>query len=192
MSDSSDEVAQLLAELSAGNPAAGERLFPLLYERLHALAAVQMRRERENHTLQTTALLHEAYLRLVESSPKLLTFADETHFMATAAVVMRRILINHAVARRTIKRGGGQTRVELDDVADQINDRTIDVLALDQALTQLERMDVRQARIVELRFFGGLSVAQCARALGVSSRTVQYEWSHARAWLRSQIEEPSL
>jgi len=191
MNSSSDEIGDLLARMANGDTKAGEILFPLLYDRLHEIAVVQMQCERANHTLQPTALLHEAYVRILAKPSNLPEMANETHFLSIAAVVMRRILINHANQRRTEKRGGGHSPVLLDDVAEEVAIRAIDVLALDEALARLEQLDPRQARIVELRFFGGMTVAQCARLLKVSERTVQYEWEHARCWLRSQIQELS-
>ena len=190
MYSSSEEIGTLLVRLASGDATAGEQLFPLLYDRLHEIAVAQMRHERANHTLQPTALLHEAYLKILANTPGLPEIASETHFLSIAALAMRQILINHAKHRRAEKRGGGRAPLLLDDVVDEVSSRAIDILALDEALKRLEKMDPRQARIVELRFFGGMTVAQCARVLQISERTVHYEWQHARSWLRSQIEEP--
>ncbi len=182
------DVAGLLRLLSAGDSAAAERLFPLLYQQLRELAERQMARERHDHTLQATALVHEAYLKLVHNSTTLPNFSDETHFMAIAAVVMRRILVDHAVAKKSLKRGGDLAKVQLDDLADQIQENGLDIQFLDDALQQLAKLDPLQAQIVELRYFGGLTVAQCSQVLDISQRSVQYEWAHARAWLKSQLQ----
>jgi RNA polymerase sigma factor (TIGR02999 family) len=183
-----DDVSMLLRGVAAGDPAAGDRLFPLLYSELHRIASAYMAGERPEHTLQPTALVHEAYLRLMGDGRNGARFEDRRHFVAAAAVAMRRILINHAKAKAAEKRGGGRTFVAIDEAAAAFNDRSIDLLALDEALEQLAKLDPTQARLVELRFFGGMSVSDCAVELGVSERTVHYEWSHARAWLRGQLE----
>jgi RNA polymerase sigma-70 factor, ECF subfamily len=183
-----DEVTALLRSVADGDAAAGERLFPVVYGELHRIASAYMRQERAEHTLQPTALVHEAYLRLVGDGSDGARYEDHRHFVAAAAVAMRRILVNHAKAKSTQKRGGGRELVELDEAAAAFGERSIDLVALDEALDRLAKLDPMQARLVELRFFGGMSVEECARELNVSERTVHYEWAHARAWLRAQLE----
>ena len=183
-----EQVTALLRGMADGDAAAGERLFPLVYNELHRIASAYMRQERPEHTLQPTALVHEAYLRLVGEGSDAARYENRRHFVAAAAVAMRRILVNHAKAKATQKRGGGREPAELDDAAAAFGERSIDLIALDDALDRLARLDPTQARLVELRFFGGMSVAECARELNVSERTVHYEWAHARAWLRGQLE----
>lgn len=183
------DVAGLLSAIARGDSAAAESLFPIVYGELHGIASAYMRRERPDHTLQATALVHEAFVRLVDSGLDNAQFENLRHFVATAAVAMRRILVNHAKARDAEKRGGGQPVLVLDEVAAEFNDRSISLLALDESLERLSALDARQARLVELRFFGGMSVEDCATTLGISARTVHYEWAHARAWLRGQLEE---
>lgn len=160
----------------------------LAYDELRALAASWFRRQASDHTLQPTALVHEAYLRLMKlPDPQ---WRDKTHFFAVASVAMRRILVDHARHRGTRKRGGsGATRITLDEAAaiEASGSSVVDVLELDAALSRLEKLDPRQGRIVELRFFGGMDVEEIAKALGVSSRTVKLDWGMARAWLSQQL-----
>jgi RNA polymerase sigma factor (TIGR02999 family) len=185
--DSTGDVTQMLAAASRGDVQAAQRLFPLVYDELRRLAARYLRGQAPGHTLQPTALVHEAYMKLIGHEEASWT-GPRGHFFALAAVSMRHILVNHARARRRARRGGGAAkRVPLDDVGALIEERAIDLVALDEALTRLAAMDARQARIVELRFFGGLSVEETARATGLSVRTVNREWSTARLWLRDQI-----
>jgi RNA polymerase sigma-70 factor, ECF subfamily len=183
-----DDLKRLLASLAAGNAAAAEKLFPIMYDELHRLASAYMQRERCDHTLGPTALIHEAYLRLVRPGSSSDGFENIEHFMAAAATVMRRILINHAHGKRAEKRGQGRPNLPLDDFAVTFEARSIDLLALNEALEKLAEMDPNQARLVELRFFGGLTVEQCAEVLNMSLRSVYYEWALARAWLRAEIE----
>lgn len=182
------QVSSLLNAMARGDSAAAEQLFPIVYDELHRIASAYMRHERPEHTLQATALVHEAFLRLAGTSQDEGQYESHRHFVATAAVAMRRILVNHAKARAANKRGGGQRTLELDDIAAEFSRRSIDVIALEEALERLATMDARQARVVELRFFGGMTFDDCAKTLGVSVRTVHNEWVHARAWLRDQIE----
>lgn len=182
------DVSALLASVAAGDAKAADELFPIVYDELHRRAATYMQGERRDHTLQATALIHEAYLRLVRSAPEATSFQNIEHFVATAAVVMRRILVNHAKAKQADKRGGRHSKTPLDSVSPLFFERAIDLIALDEAMVELEQVDPTQHRLVELRFFGGLTVDQCAELLNISSRTAYYEWSHARAWLRSRIE----
>lgn len=181
------DVTRLLAELSAGDPAALPKLMPLVYEELRALANRALRRERSDHTLATTALVNEAYLRLVDQrNPH---WRHRTHFFAVAAQLMRRILVDHARGRRAAKRGGGQARVALDDAVDLAEGRAVDLIALDEALTRLAELDPQQGRLVELRFFGGLTLEETAAALEISLATVKREWTSAKAWLRREIRK---
>jgi RNA polymerase sigma factor (TIGR02999 family) len=181
-------VTSLLQAIADGNSDATERLFSVVYGELHRIASAYMRDERAEHTLQPTALVHEAFLRLVGEGSDSGQYRNRRHFVAAAAVAMRRILVNHARAKATEKRGGGRANVQLDEAAAAFNDRSIDLLALDEALQRLAKLDPTQARLVELRFFGGMSAKECAQHLNVSERTVHYEWAHARAWLRGQLQ----
>lgn len=184
----SERVTQLLAAAGRGDAEASERLFSIVYDELRRLADSYMRRERPDHTLQPTALVHEAYLRLLGSESPTGEFRDRHHFVATAAVAMRRILVNHAKAKKSQKRGGARPVLALDDATTAFSDRAIDLLVLDEAMTQLAELDAEQARLVELRFFGGLTIEQCADVMHVSPRKLKYDWAHARAWLRSRLE----
>jgi len=182
----SEEVTQILGELGAGHASAAERLFPLVYDQMRLLAEQYFRGERTGHTLQPTALVNEAYLRMVDQTRA--QWQGRAHFYAVAARVMRRILINHAEAHRAAKRGGGGPRLALTDSATPASGASdVDLLALDEALSRLEALDERQCRVVELRFFSGLSVSETAAVLGVSERTVELDWSMARAWLMTQL-----
>jgi RNA polymerase sigma factor (TIGR02999 family) len=163
-----------------------EELFPLVYDELRRIAARYMSRERAGQTIQATALVNEAYMRLAGERPG--DFANRTHFIAIAALSMRQILVQRARARQAAKRGGRPAQVTLDEslLADQ--GRAIDLVALDEALTRLAAIDAGQARIVELRYFGGLTVEETAEAVGVSPATVKREWAMARAWLKQSLE----
>src|SRR5262249_31124264 len=141
--------------------------------------------ERSNHSLQATALVHEAYLRLVDQT--VAGWQDRAHFIGLSAHLMREILVNHALAKKRLKRGGGQPLISIEDVGDVSLNTHVDLSALDEALTALEKLDVRQSQIVELRFFGGLSIEEIAEVLHISTATVKREWRSARAWLRSRI-----
>ena len=160
---------------------------PLIYDELHRRAISQMRQERANHTLQPTALVHETYLKLVEQRGA--TFKNRAHFMAIASQLMRRILIDHARARLTLKRSGQQVTVQLEEAHSLRTDTPAGLVAVDDALRKLEALDPRQEKIVEMRFFGGLTVEETAAALGVSTRTIEREWTVARAWLYIQLKE---
>ncbi len=180
-------VTRLLQELDDGQPGAADRLAPLVYEELHVLAVHAMRRERDSHTLQPTALLHEAFFRLVGQQDA--AWQNRSHFYGIAASAMRRILVDYARRRRAVKRDGG-VRVTLQDhsaVNDAGTSQALDVIALDDALKRLEALDPRQARVVELRFFAGLEVEETARALGISPATVKRDWTFARAFLRREL-----
>jgi len=179
------EVTQLLLAIQDGDESARHRLIAVLYKELHRIATSYIRRERSDHTLQPTALVHEAYLQLIDQ--KGVSWQDRTHFIATAAQVMRRILVDHARSRNAAKRGGPRYRTTLTGNIAQVPGQDIDVLALDEALDRLAEADDRQARIVEFHFFGGLTFDEIALLLKVSERTVKREWRFAKAWLHSEL-----
>ena len=180
-----EEVTQLLVAWGNGSQAALEKLMPLVYEELRRLAHHYMRREHPGHTLQTTALVNEAYFRLVDQ--KHVHWQNRAHFFAISAQLMRRILVDHARGHQYAKRGGGAHKVALDEGAVVAREQAADLIALDDALRGLAAIDERKSRIVELRFFGGLSVEETAEALKLSPRTVMREWSMAKAWLYRTI-----
>ena len=180
-----ETVTRLLEEVRQGDTAALGRLLPLVYAELHNIAGRHMRRERDNHTLQPTALVHEAFLRLTGGQP--IAFSDRAHFMRTASQAMRRVLVDHARARQAAKRGNG-LRVTLDEgLVEAAPARDLDMLVLDDALVRLEAADPRWAQVVELRFFAGLEVTEVAEVLGVSPATVKRDWQFARAWLAREL-----
>jgi RNA polymerase sigma factor (TIGR02999 family) len=181
----SQNITHLLKEWSDGDERALDKLTPLVYEELRKQAARYLRRERAGHTLQTTALINEAYLRLIDA--KDVRWQSRAHFFAIAANLMRRVLVDHARRRDAEKRGGEHLRMTLDDALAVTTAPDVDVLAIDEALNKLARIDSQQALVVELRFFSGLSVEETAAALGVSPATVKRDWSVARAWLRREI-----
>ena len=185
-------VSRLVAALAEGDPQALDALFPMVYEEIHALAHRQRRRWQGDHTLNTTALVHEAYAKL--AGRERLGVEGRAHFMALAATAMRRILINYAESRRTAKRGGAARLVSLSDVqalgAGDVSEYQADILvALDAALRQLALVHPRQASVVECRFFGGMTIEETALALDVSPRTVKRDWAVAQAWLHNRIEQ---
>jgi RNA polymerase sigma factor (TIGR02999 family) len=179
------EVTQLLDQLSQGRPQAFEALLPVVYGELRRQAGRYLRRERANHTLQPTALVHEAYMRLVDQHNQ--RWQNRAHFFAIAAQAMRRILVDHARAQARIKRGGPKAQVTLDDAMLAAEQKSVDAIALDEALERLAALDERQARVVELRFFGGLSVEEVAEVLQISPATIKREWSMAKAWLFGEL-----
>lgn len=183
----SGDVTRILEAWAEGDAGAADRLFPLLYDELHAIAGRHLGREKPGHTLQTTALIHEAYLKLVGLDR--IAWKDRVHFLSMAARVMRRVLIDHAEARKAAKRGGGLTRVSLSGAAggDADGPPAADLLDLDAALRRLATKDERQVRVVECRFFGGMSIEETASALDVSPATVKRDWSVARAWLNREL-----
>ncbi len=181
------DVTAVLQEIHAGDETAFVRLMSMLYDELHALAVRQMRGERRDHTLQPTALVHEAYLRLL--GDREVCFRDRTHFFGAAAEVMRRVIVDHARKHLAEKRGGGCRKVPLDGQLVWREDRPEDMLVVDEALTRLAGIDPEKSRIVELRFFAGLNVDETAAVLGVSPRTVKRKWRFARAWLYREIGE---
>lgn len=179
-----EQISQLLQAWAGPDPAARDALVPIVYAELHRLAHHYMRSERVGHTLQTTALVNEAYLRLVDV-PRM-QWQDRAHFFAMAATMMRRILVDHARGHARGKRGGGLVMTSLDDnLAAPAPD--VDMIALDEALERLGRIDERQARLVELRYFAGLTIEEAAAALGISSGTVKREWAIAKAWLYREL-----
>jgi RNA polymerase sigma-70 factor, ECF subfamily len=181
------EVTILLTALTRGDDGAGSKLIPVVYDELRRLAGSYMRRERVDHTLQATALVHEAYLKLVEQ--RSVNWQSRAHFFGVAAQLMRRILIDHARGHTREKRGGEQKKVSLDEAFVFSEQQADELLAVDDSLNRLEKIDPRQARVVELRFFGGLSVEEAAEVLGVSPKTVKRDWSVAKAWLYADLKE---
>lgn len=182
-----ESISGLLSELAQGNRDAEARLISQVYDELHRLAQRYMRDERVNHTLQPTALVNEAYLRLIDQPH--LSWQSRAHFFAAAAQVMRHILVDHARARAAGKRGGVQNQVTLDEALIASDEQTVDILALHEALESLAGFDPRQARIVELHFFGGLSFPEIAFILGIAERTAKGDWAMARAWLKTELSK---
>jgi RNA polymerase sigma factor (TIGR02999 family) len=180
-----EQATRLLIDWSNGNREAAAALMPHVYDELRRLARSYLQRERGDHTLQATGLVHEAYLRLVDQ--RTTTWQNRAHFFGVAAQLMRRILVDHARRHRTDKRGGDRTKVEFDEALAPAVTRTLDVIALDDALQDLALLNPQHSQIVELRFFGGMNTEEVAEVLDVSPRTVQREWRMARAWLRRQI-----
>jgi len=183
----SADVTLLLKQVANGNQEAAARLIPIVYGELHRVAQGHLRRERPDHTLQPTALVHEAFLKLVAQRDA--NWQNRAHFFAVASHLMRRILVDYARRRLRSKRGGKHTRLPIDNVFVISRDRCDELLALDESLEKLAKLDPRQSRVVELRFFGGLSVEEAAKVLGVSSKTVKREWSTAKAWLYGELKE---
>jgi RNA polymerase sigma factor (TIGR02999 family) len=184
-STGNSDVTRLLSDWSNGDRRALDELLPLVYEELRHLANAYLRRERDGHTLQSTALVHEAFLRLVNQHE--VQWQGRAHFFGIAAQMIRRILVDHARAQGAAKRGAGAVRLELGEALAVAQQRDLDLIALDDALERLAIMDERQSRIVELRFFAGLSVEDTADVLGISTATVKREWSSARAWLFREV-----
>lgn len=180
-----NEITKLLRDWSGGDQSALDKLMPLVYDELHRLAHNHMRREKAGHILQTSGLINEAYIRLVDTPE--IGWENRAHFFAIAARVMRRILVDEARRRNFAKRGGGAIQVSLNEGMAVAQEQAENVAALDNVLKNLEAIDSRQSAIVELRFFGGLSIEETASVLNVSPRTVMREWTFARAWLRNQI-----
>ena len=179
------EITQLLAEWSNGNQTALDKLYPLVYDELHKMANRYMKRERKDHTLQTTALINEAYVRMVDQ--KNVHWENRAHFFAISAQIMRRILIDHARRHHYAKRGGGALRVSLDETAIVAGDPASDMLLLDEALNRLAEIDPRRGQVVELRYFGGLNNEEIAGVLKISENTVTRDWNMARAWLYQEL-----
>jgi RNA polymerase sigma factor (TIGR02999 family) len=180
----SQPVSALLSKWRSGDQEAFQVLLSLVYQELRRIAQYHLKQERPDHTLQSTALVHEAYLRLMKQDPA--EFANRAHFMAVASRLMRQILVDHARGHRAAKRGGG-LKLELTDAMSVQKPQNVDLIALDDALNGLARLDSQQSRIVELRFFGGLSIEETAEIIGISRTTVKREWATARAWLRREL-----
>jgi RNA polymerase sigma factor (TIGR02999 family) len=176
---------QFLVDWSAGDQNARDQMLPLVYDELRRLAAAYLRRERADHTLQPTALVHEAYLRLVDQ--RSVDWTNRAQFVGVAAVLMRRILVNHARNRAAGKRGGGAVHGPLTIAVDALGRAPVDVLAVHEALEDLAALDARKSKVVELKFFGGLTTSEIGEALQLSSATVEREWSFARAWLYDKV-----
>lgn len=180
------DVTQILSAIEAGDPSAAEELLPLVYDELRRLAAHWLAQEQVGQTLQATALVHEAYVRLVVGEAQ--QWNSRGHFFAAAAEAMRRILVENARRRSRVKHGGGRQRVDLDSGAVAAPEFDENLIALDEALDRLAKVDPDSAELVKLRFFAGLTIPQAAEVLGISPRTVDFRWSFARAWLRREIE----
>ncbi len=187
MSDEQKQISVILRDWSGGNRASADALLSLVYDELRKIAGQYLRKERSDHTLQPTALVHEAYLKLVDISD--ISWQDRAHFFAVASNVMRHILVDHARAHLTEKRGGEVQRITLEDALSFSKKPDIDLLALDEALKQLAEFDEQQSRIVELRFFGGLTIEETAHVLGISPATVKREWTMAKAWLFRRMRD---
>ena len=184
MQEDHGQVTQLLKALRTGDPVAADKLLPMVYAELHRLAASYMRRERPDHTLQPTALINEAYVRLVREE---VDWNSRAHFIGLAAHVMRRVLVDHARAHRADQRGGSLKRVELDEQIAVAPEKMEDLIELDEALGRLHEVSPRQARVVELRYFGGLSIEQIGAVLGIAPRSVKRDWALARIWLFQEL-----
>ncbi len=178
-------LTQLLHQVQQGDKQVLDEVFPLVYDELHRLASSQLRMERGNHTLQPTALVNEAYLRLI--SQHNVDWRNRAHFFSIAAEMMRRILVNYAMQRNAVKRGNGEIRLSLDEAVDFARKQDVDLVLLDESLRRLAALDPQKAKIVELRFFGGLSVEEVAEVTGLSDSTVKRQWRAAKAWLHTQI-----
>ncbi|MBP9663463.1 MAG: sigma-70 family RNA polymerase sigma factor [Pyrinomonadaceae bacterium] len=187
MSNKPGDITQMLAAFSGGDRDALDALLPLVYDELRRLASNYLERERSDHTLQPTALVHEAYLRLIDQ--RSVDWQNRAQFFGLAANMMRRILVNHALARRTAKRGGGAKKVPLDDGSIAIKDINLDLIALNEALETLERIDPEKVRIVEMKFFAEMTNKEVAEVMQRSTSTVEREWAFARGWLYQRLSE---
>jgi RNA polymerase sigma factor (TIGR02999 family) len=184
---SSTEINRLLADWTGGDQEARDALIPLIYDELRRIARRHLRHERPDHTLQSAALVNEAYLRLVGQKPP--QWQNRAHFFGVAAQMMRHILVDHARNRRAAKRGAGAPRLSLDHEIASPQKSDVDIVALDDALNRLAELDPQQSRLIELRFFGGLSLEETAIVLGISPRSVERSWTAARAWLRLEMDK---
>jgi RNA polymerase sigma factor (TIGR02999 family) len=187
MSHPTHEVTTLLMDWNNGQPEALEQLMPLVYDELRRIAGRYLRKERQDHTLQTTALVHEAYIRLIDQ--KQANWQNRAQFFGVAAQMMRRILVDHARGHTADKRGGGVAKLSLDEAIEIAEQREVDLIALDDALTTLAELDEQQCRVVELRYFGGLTVEEVAEVLKLSPATIKREWSMAKAWLHRELSK---
>jgi RNA polymerase sigma-70 factor (ECF subfamily) len=185
MATSGDDITEILAAASAGDAAAANQLAPLVYAELRRRADALMRRESSGHTLQATQLVHDAYVKLVQQDRA--SWTDRNHFFAVASQTMRRLLVDHARGRQRQKRGGAHVKLSLDEGLGLSVESDPDIIALDEALTRLQELDPRQAKLVEMRFFAGLTVAEVAEVLGMSKRSVEAEWTMVSAWLRREL-----
>ena len=183
---SKKDFTRLIEDLNEGKDGAEAELIPIVYDELRALARYYMRDERSGHTLQTTALVHEAYLKMGGAKEE--SWENKAHFLRVAAKAMRRVLIDHARRKLSEKHGGGRRKENIEEAEVFLGEPTIDLIAMDDALEELAGMDAKLAQVVELRFFGGLTVEETAKVLGVSTRTVKYDWRMARAWLKQKME----
>jgi RNA polymerase sigma factor (TIGR02999 family) len=184
--ENSQSITQMLKDWSDGDHESLDKLLPFVYEELHRQASRYLRRERPDHTLQTTALIHEAYLKLIDQRE--VKWQNRAHFFAVAAQAMRRILVDYARTRKREKRGGDDVKLHLDDVIETpAKEKGIDLVALDEALNRLAEFDERQARVVELRYFSGMTEEETAEVLGTSPATVRRDWNMAKAWLHHQL-----
>lgn len=186
METTEESITQLLERWGSGDQEAAERLLPLVYQELRRIATRQLRRERDAHTLQATAIVHEAYMHLVKQAG--LEWPDRAHFFAFAAHLIRRILVDYARRRNRAKRGGLAQKITLVEMADLAPEKSPDLIALDEALSGLEKVDPRKAAVVELKFFAGLTLEEIAEQLRISPETVSREWRRARAWLYSALQ----
>jgi len=187
MSLSDGQVTILLQAMNRGDKSAADQLLPLVYSELHRLAKGYMSRERRDHTLQPTALINQAYLRIAQQEN--VEWQNHSHFIGFAANVMRRVLVDHARERNAAMRGGKQVRVDLDEGIAVSKERSAEILLLEDALTRLEQLNPRQAKVVEMRYFGGLSVEEVASVLGIAPRSVKRDWALARMWLFEEIQK---
>ena len=180
-----ENITDLLVSYGRGDKESLDKLMPVVYDELRRQAARYLRREQPGHTLQTTALIHEAYVRMVDQ--RNVQWQNRAHFFGIAAQMMRRILVDHARTKKRAKRGGSDIRVSLDDATVAVKGQDLDVVAVDEALTRLEKFDKQQSRVVELRFFSGLTVEETAEVMGISPATVKRDWSMAKAWLHREL-----
>lgn len=186
MCDREGQISVVLKDWSGGNRASADALLALVYDELRKIASLYLRKESSGHTLQPTALVHEAYIKLIDISD--IDWQDRAHFFAVSANVMRHILVDHARAKLAEKRGGDAQRISLEDVVSVSDESNVDLLAVDEALDELAEFDKQQARIVELRFFGGLTIEETAHVAGISPATVKREWAMAKAWLHRKLQ----
>ena len=185
MTQSSQNITELLVGYGRGDKEALDQLMPIVYDELRRQAARYLRREQAGNTLQTTALIHETYVRLVDQ--RNVQWQNRAHFFGIAAQMMRRILVDHARAKKRVKRGGSDVRVSLGDATVAVKGQDLDVVALDEALERLAKIDEEQSRVVELRFFSGLTVEETAEVMQISKATVKRDWSMAKAWLHREL-----
>ena len=186
MTENRQEISIILKDWSGGDRRSADALLSLVYDELRKIAGQYLRKEKSGHTLQPTALVHEAYMKLIDISD--ISWNDRAHFFAVSAGIMRRILVDHARAKLAEKRGGDIQRISLDEADSFSNEPDIDLLAVDEALNELSRFDEQQSRIVELRFFGGLTIEETAHVAGISPATVKREWAMAKAWLHRKLQ----